>query len=502
MTKHHTLSISNNNKDHPSFSNIKVNLLTFTLCLFVTLFLILIKPNNELITTKFFFIIFTVLLAFAISIKTNSFRINSHRLFLLGLIWFVWLPNFDFLFGFKIVPYVPLIPSRIDILSSSDDYSLGFILQCYGAILFLYILIIFFFGSKVNLISRKIQFNQINSVMRNRLLFYSSAIIGLFYLFLVFYNIGQGGTTDHWSEHQRFGGGALGYILANLELTILTIVLVLVLYVSTANDYRKLTYILVYSCLAITLVALFIENSRIMLLSFLVSLAAVYERSGKRISFVHLFLAILFGFAFMVFVSLRRSFPGLDFIALISNVSVYSDAGLGLVNVARKELEFYPAMGYWLELIDTGKFWNFEYSVFEYIRNMFFFWIPGPLFDENGPITAQIGFLVSGDPSFSANISALGESMLIFGYAAIPLLALFFAITVIILDRKLANWNSGVAFVIFASILVQILRGPFVYFVAQIIILSLFWGFIILFNRTFAIKKFLSKRFNWVINDQ
>ena len=192
------------------------------------------------------------------------------------------------------------------------------------------------------------------------------------------------------------------------------------------------------------------------------------------------FVFCVFFFGFMVFVSLRRSFTDLDFIQLIGQIDAFN--GISFVNIARKEFEIYPGIGYWLTLYDLNKFENFPYSNAAYVFKTLFFWLPSELFGfQEAPFTSYLGFYLTNDPLFSCNITSIGELALMFGWPSILVLGVTCGIFTYLLDIKYLRQFKNFNFLIFAVIILQIMRGPFYYFLSQILLLTLAWWLIYMF---------------------
>ena len=117
---------------------------------------------------------------------------------------------------------------------------------------------------------------------------------------------------------------------------------------------------------------------------------------------------------------------------------------------------------------------------------IFFFWVPGGLFSfQEGPFTQFLGYYLTGNPLFSCNITSLGELALMMGWPGVLAFGVSSGIVTYLLDIRHLRSHLNLPFLIFAIILLQIMRGPFYYFLSQILLLSLAWWLIY----KFLIKK-------------
>ena len=436
-----------------------------------------INPSYDLYSSKYAFLLMSLLFVILISIKSNGYLINTHNLFALGIFWFIWIPLFDILFIHQVIPYIGLFETRMDDLSSSDDSS-------FVKIIFFTSLLILSYVCIVSLISSLFKQPQtpVKNIGNGAHVNYMQLQICLFVLLILYFililnNVLNPVEVTHWSEVQSHGSGTSGYILSNINFLLTSMVFFLLIYTYNNPKVSRTIWLLVLFLVAEIIVFNFLENSRIFLLSFLVGLAAVFERLGIKINWKIFFVFCVFFFAFMVFVSLRRSFPDLDLIQLISEIDVFND--ISFFNIARKEFEIYSGIGYWVTLYDLNKFQNFPYSDAAYVFKMLFFWLPSDQFNfQEEPFTSYLGFYLTNDPLFSCNITSIGELALMFGWFSILVLGVTFGIFTYLLDikylRKFKNFN----FLIFAVIILQIMRGPFYYFMSQILLLTLAWWLI------------------------
>ena len=463
-----------------SVERILINLSIFQYLLIGTFVLVCIPAANDLNYTKLVFTAFSLSLAYGFALKVNMYRFNAHRLIMLGFVWFFWCPFFDLLFGFQLIEYIPALPSRIDNISAGDDLTLAYILSCGFGATVSYLILLSILGYKLPPYNAKKDFLSISPLSQKVILYGAALFFGGFYLLLNIYLMTDEKIYLHWTEQKRFGGGLVNYILSNLEFFFHSVVLVIFLF--SFNHRGTYIRLLVFFCLILCISSLFLENSRIHLLAFLMGLIVTLERVGIQISWRLLLGFAVFGFLFVVFVDLRRTFLGAGFFEILENVSIFTDAGLGLVNVARKELEFFPGISFWVDAVEKGIFEDFGYSPLNYIWKIALFWLP-PFFGDAGPITTRLGYALTSDPLFSCNITAVGEVMLIFGLLGIPLISLALCIIVLVVDRLLVNYNRGAAFVVLAPILLQLIRGPFYYQLSQIILIGMLWFFIVLIMR-------------------
>jgi len=437
-----------------------------------------INPSYDLYSSKHAFLIMSFLLVILISIKSNGYVINAHNLLVLGILWFIWIPLFDILFIHQVIPHVGLYYTRIDDLSMRDDGVLVDITLVTSILILSYV-------TTASLISRFIKRpkfsdqNVSDGIHVNYALFQVClfVLISLF-LILILNNVLTPVEVTHWTEVASHGSGTTGYILSNINFFLTSVSYFLIIYAYKNPKVSRLVWLLVLCLAAEIIVFYFLENSRIFLLSFLVGLAAVFERLGVKINWKMLAVFSVFFFGFMVYVSLRRSFMGLDFIQLISQVDAFNS--MSFVNIARKEFEIYPGIGYWMTLYDLNEFGDIDYSRVSYILKTIFFWLPSGLFDfqQTPPFTAHLGFLITNDPLFSCNITSLGELVVMYGKPSILVLGLTLGISTYLLDIKYLRQFNNFNFMIFAVIILQIMRGPFYYFLSQILLLTLAWWLI------------------------
>lgn len=445
--------------------------------LVATLGLSFAEVSYNLSQSKIFFLIMTGLLVFFISIRSNHYTINSHSLLALGFVWFIWFPLFDILFLHQYIPYWGLWETRIDLLSQRDDIFFTQIILTSSVFLISYISTVSLIASSSR--QAKPYFIKHNPQIHvdSSLLWLSVVTLLVIYLILIAHNLTTPKDFSHWTEERSYGGGGVGFFLSNANFFLTSIIYFLIIYTYKNPKIGRNVRILVQILLLEVAIFYFLDNSRIFLLSFLVGLAAVFERLGKEIKWYRIFFFSVFFFSFMVFVSLRRSYLDLDFLQLLSQISVFSD--LSFVNVARKELEWYPGLGYWLELYDSNSFSDFPYSRLGYVFKIFFFWVPGDLFDfQEGPFTAFLGYYLTGDPLFSCNITALGELSLMFGWSGVIGFGVVAGVMSYLLDIRQLQTHLNFPFLIFVVIILQIFRGPFYYFSTQMILLTLVWGLI------------------------
>jgi hypothetical protein len=439
-----------------------------------------INPSYDLYSSKYAFLLMSFLLVILISIKSNGYVINAHNLFALGIFWFIWIPLFDILFIHQVIPQIGIYYTRIDDLSSRDDSSLV-------NIIFFTSILILSYVCTVSVISRFFKRPQTpvknigNGVHVNYALLQVCLFVLLaLYFILILNNVLTPVEVTHWSEVQSHGSGTSGYILSNINFLLTSMVYFLVIYTYNNPRVSRNTWLLVLFLVVEIIVFNFLDNSRIFLLSFLIGLAAVFERLGIKINWKMVFVFCVFFFGFMVFVSLRRSFTDLDFIQLIGQIDAFN--GISFVNIARKEFEIYPGIGYWLTLYDLNKFENFPYSNAAYVFKTLFFWLPSELFGfQEAPFTSYLGFYLTNDPLFSCNITSIGELALMFGWPSILVLGVTCGIFTYLLDIKYLRQFKNFNFLIFAVIILQIMRGPFYYFLSQILLLTLAWWLIYMF---------------------
>jgi hypothetical protein len=439
-----------------------------------------IQPSYNLIQSKYAFLVFSVLLIFFISIKSNHYTINTHSLFALGIVWFIWFPLFDILFLHQYIPYSGLYETRIDFISQRDDNSFIKIILTASALLIGYLFSVSIIAKFLRLPKNSLTKQNTQSYINYTLLWIVVVALLVMYLALIINNLTSPADFTHWTEEKLHGDGVIGFFLSNGNFFLISIIYFLIFYTYRNSKIGRNLKIAVHILLLTVIVFYFLDNSRIFLLAFLVGLAAVFERLGQEIKWGRIFIFGLFFFCFMIFVSLRRSFLDLDFFQLIGQLNVFGD--LGLLNIARKEFEWYPGLGYWLELYDLNAFNNFPYSSSGYLFKIFFFWMPDGLFSfQEGPFTAYLGYYLTGDQLFSCNITSIGEIAIMFGWPAVLAFGIFAGISAYLLDIRYLRNNSNFTFLIFAVILLQIFRGPFYYFLSQILLLIIAWGFIFKF---------------------
>ena len=446
--------------------------------------LIFTPPSYNLSQSKYFFLMMTGLLVFFISVKSNQYTINTHNLFALGFVWFVWFPLFDIIFLHQYIPYWGLYETRIDLLSQRDDSSITKIILTTSAFLLGYL-------PTVSMIARlrrqpnKVPTNQYSQSYINYTFLWTCVVTLLvMYLILIVNNLTTPKDFTHWTEERHYGEGGIGYFLSNANFFLISIIYFLILYTYRNSKISRNMRILVQILLLEVLVFYFLDNSRIFLLAFLVGLAAVFERLGQEIKWYRIFVFGGFFFCFMVFVNLRRSYLDLDFLQLFSQLAIFSD--MSFFNIARKEFEWYPGVEFWLELYDSNSFKDFPYSRMGYFFKIFFFWVPGGLFSfQEGPFTQFLGYYLTGNPLFSCNITSLGELALMMGWPGVLAFGVSSGIVTYLLDIRHLRSHLNLPFLIFAIILLQIMRGPFYYFLSQILLLSLAWWLIY----KFLIKK-------------